>query len=91
MSFFKTAKPMRETMLRGAAAGAILLLPLVWASGAAMAMGGMGDPSAPMRANAAAYPEFFAPKSDPDPEENWAQRCRYPLGLAANDRRCRVR
>lgn len=87
MSFFKTAEPMREIML-GAAVGAILLLPL---GGAAMAMGGMGDPSAPMRANAAAYPEFFAPKSDPDDAQNWAERCRYPLGLAANDRRCRVR
>ena len=88
MSFFKATKPMREIMLRGAAAGAILLLPL---SGAAMANGGMGDTSAAQRANAAAYPEFFAPKSDPDSAPNWVQRCRNPSWLAATDRRCRDR
>lgn len=88
MSFFKATKPMREIMLRGAAVGAILLLPL---SGAAMAVGGMGDPSAAQRANAAAYPEFFAPRNDSRAEANWAQRCMNPPGLAASDRRCRDR
>jgi hypothetical protein len=90
MSFFKATKSMRGIML-GAAAGAILLLPLIGQSGGAMAMGGMGDPSAAQRANAAAYPEFFAPKSDPDPAPNWVQHCRNPSWLAATDRRCRDR
>ena len=76
MSFSKGSGPLRKIMLCGAAG--CVLLPLIGPSRAVMAAGNMGDPSAPMRRNAAAYPEFFASKPDPapDPAPNWAKRCK---------------
>jgi len=58
----------------------------------ASAAGNMGDTSAAMRANAAAYPEFFAPQSanSPDPvyQPTRNRPCKVPLG-ATVDSKCR--
>jgi hypothetical protein len=91
MSFSKPNGGHRKIMLYGPAAG--VLLPLLLGGSAAMAMGNMGDPSAAMKANEAAYPWFFANHRDaaatPAPRE--AQRCRNPPGPEATDRGCRWR
>ena len=91
MSLSKGRHPIGKIMLWGATT-CILTLPFLEPSGAAAA-GGMGDTSAPMRANMAAYPEFFAPKPDPDsePSPHRVQRCKDPLGVASSDRNCKRR
>ncbi len=88
MLFSKMGGAVRKTLLCGLPLCAILL-----PCQAATAAGNMGDPSAPMRRTAAAYPEFFAPNRDvaADPAPERVQRCKNPPGLAATDWRCRRR
>jgi hypothetical protein len=87
MLFSKVVSAGRKILLCGSAAG-VLLLPYH----AATAAGNMGDTAAAMRANAAAYPEFFAPNrgfTADDPAPDRARQCKRPLGVAATDWRCR--
>lgn len=90
MSVFKGRRAVREIMFYGAAACAVLLLASFGSSRPTMAAGNMGDPSAATRANAAAYPEFFAPKPDlaSQPPANRVQRCKTPPGPMPTDGNC---
>jgi hypothetical protein len=85
MLFAKVGSAARKMLVCGSAACAILL-----PYHGARAAGNMGDSSAAMRANAAAYPEFFAPHRDstPDPSTDRGRQCRKPPGIAATDWRC---
>jgi hypothetical protein len=85
MSFSKLGSAARKTLFCGSVVSAILL-----PYHAATAAGNSGDTSAPMRDNAAAYPEFYAPNrgSAPDPAANRARQCKEPRGIAATDSRC---
>jgi hypothetical protein len=85
MLFSNAVSAARKMLLCGSAACAFLL-PYQ----AATAAGGLGDSSAAMRANAAAYPEFFAPRRDStaDPAADNGRQCKRPPGLAATDWRC---
>jgi len=82
MRFSEMGSAARKILLCGSVASAILL--------AATAAGNSGDTSAPMRANAAAYPEFNAPNRDsaPGPTTHPARQCKKPHGIAATDLRC---
>jgi hypothetical protein len=86
MLFSKVGSAARKILLCGSTASAILL-----PYHAATAAGNMGDSSAAMSANAAAYPEFFAPyrESIPDPVAERSRQCKKPPGLAATDWRCK--
>jgi hypothetical protein len=84
-----------RTAINKALATAIVALAVGSAPGAFVepaSAGNMGDTSAAMRANAAAYPEFFAPESanSPDPAYRPTRNraCRVPLGENV-DSRCR--
>jgi len=82
----------RRNVTFGAVAGLMLLLPSLGAdfdAGSAAAHG-MGDTSAAMRANMAAYPEYFAPYSDAAAGARDRQ-CRNPRGIPASDWNCRER
>jgi hypothetical protein len=85
-----------RTAMNKALATAIVVLALGSAPRAFVetaSAGNMGDTSAAMRANAAAYPEFFAPQSanSPDPAYRPARNrpCRVPPGMTV-DSRCRA-
>jgi len=86
MLFSEMGSAARKILLCGSVASAILL-PY---HAATAAPGSSSDTSAPMRANAAAYPEFFAPNRDSDPDRatERVRQCKKPLGIAATDSRC---
>jgi len=75
----------RGNLIRGAAAGAILLLPLLGAGDAAAS--GMGDPSAALRRNEAAYPNYF--RVDPNGPDTQTRICSSEPSLSASDPSCR--
>jgi hypothetical protein len=89
--------------LKKALAAGLVALAIGFAPGAivgpASAGGNMGDPSAPMRANAAAYPEFFAPyaanatdpayQRDPPNRPAHVRACKVPAGVSASVWNCR--
>jgi hypothetical protein len=85
MSFSKLGNAARKILFCGSVASAILL-----PYHAAMAAGNSGDTAAPMRDNAAAYPQFYAPYRDStlDPATERVRHCKKPQGIAASDSRC---
>jgi hypothetical protein len=81
----------RRNVIFVAVGSLMLLLPSLGAdfdAGSAAAHG-MGDTSAAMRANMAAYPEYFAPYSDAAAPRD--RQCRNPRGIPASDWNCRER
>jgi hypothetical protein len=88
----KALGAMRKNLACGALATVMLLMPpagtrfTVVGSAAAH---GMGDTSAAMRRNMAAYPEYFAPYSDAAAKRD--RQCRNPPGIPASDWNCRER
>jgi len=87
----KTSGAARRNLASGVAASLMLMVPALGAdfTAGSAAAHGMGDTSAAMRANMAAYPEYFAPHSDAAAPRD--RQCRNPRGIPASDWNCRER